>query len=131
MTRLDTAAMNLFLAELGQAVARGAHGIVLMDKAGWHTSGDLVVPKNLASSSCRPTRLNSTRSSGYGCISEIIVSCTAFFRPLTRSSTPAVTLGTGCWAKPDASDLCVPIPGSNGSAINQVGISALFQSIKL
>lgn len=48
MTRLDTAAMNLFLAELGQAVAPGAHGIVLMDKAGWHTSGDLVVPQNLS-----------------------------------------------------------------------------------
>ena len=48
MTRLDTPAMNLFLAELGQAVAPGAHGIVLMDKAGWHTSGDLVVPENLS-----------------------------------------------------------------------------------
>ena len=36
MTRLDTPAMNLFLAELGQAVAPGAHGLVLMDKAGWH-----------------------------------------------------------------------------------------------
>jgi DDE superfamily endonuclease len=48
MTRLDTAATNLFLAELGQAVAPGAHGIVPMDKAGWHTSGDLVVPENLS-----------------------------------------------------------------------------------
>ena len=48
MTRLDTAAMNLFLAELAQAVAPGAHGIVLMDKAGWHTAGDLVVPENLS-----------------------------------------------------------------------------------
>jgi hypothetical protein len=48
MTRLDTAAMNLFLAELGQAVAPGAHGIVLMDKAGRHTAGDLIVPKNLS-----------------------------------------------------------------------------------
>ena len=47
-TRLDTATMNLFLAELGQAVAPAAHGIVLMDKAGWHTSGDLVVPENLS-----------------------------------------------------------------------------------
>ena len=34
MTQLDTAAMNLFLARLGQAVAPGAHGIALMDKAG-------------------------------------------------------------------------------------------------
>ena len=40
--------MNLFLAELAQAVAPGAHGIVLMDKAGWHTAGDLVVPENLS-----------------------------------------------------------------------------------
>jgi len=48
MTRLDTAAMNLFLAELGQAVAPGARGIVLMDKAGWCTAGDLVVPENLS-----------------------------------------------------------------------------------
>src|ERR1700730_10782635 len=32
----------------GQAVAPDAHGIVLMDKAGWHTSGDLVVPENLS-----------------------------------------------------------------------------------
>jgi hypothetical protein len=28
--------MNLLLAELGQAVAPGARGIVLVDKAGWH-----------------------------------------------------------------------------------------------
>ena len=33
LTRLDTAAMNLFLAELSQAVPLGVHGVVLMDKA--------------------------------------------------------------------------------------------------
>src|SRR5215831_11663087 len=48
MTPLNTAAMNLFLAELSQAVASGAHGIVLMDKAGWHTAGELRVPENLS-----------------------------------------------------------------------------------
>jgi hypothetical protein len=32
--------------------------------------------------------------------------------------------GIGCSAKPDAFDPCVPIPGSNKSAINQVGIIA-------
>ena len=47
MTRLDTAAMNLFLVELSQAVAPRAHGIVLMDKAGWHTASELRVPENL------------------------------------------------------------------------------------
>ena len=48
MTRLDTEAMSLFLAELSQAVAPGAHAVVLMDKAGWHIAGDLVVPANLS-----------------------------------------------------------------------------------
>ena len=48
LTRLDTAAMNLFLTELSQAVTPGAHAVVLMDKAGWHTAGDLVVPENLS-----------------------------------------------------------------------------------
>ena len=47
MTRLDTAAMNLFLAEPAQAVAPGAHAVVLMDKAGWHIADDLVVPDNI------------------------------------------------------------------------------------
>src|SRR5262249_55199728 len=73
-------------------------------------------------SSCRPTRRNSTRSSGYGYISETIAYRTAFSRPLARSSTPVVTLGIGCSAKPDAFDPCVPILGSNMSAINQHGI---------
>lgn len=48
LTRFDTEAMNLFLAELSQAVAPGAHAVVLTDKAGWHTAGDLVVPENLS-----------------------------------------------------------------------------------
>jgi transposase len=47
VTRLDTEAMSLFLAELAQAVAPGAHAVVLMDKAGWHIAGDLVVPANI------------------------------------------------------------------------------------
>jgi putative transposase len=47
MTHLDTEAMNLFLAELAQAVAPGTHAVVLMDKAGWHIAGDLVVPANI------------------------------------------------------------------------------------
>jgi transposase len=48
MTRIDTAAMNLFLVELSQAVAPGAHGIVLMDTAGRHTASELRVPENLS-----------------------------------------------------------------------------------
>jgi hypothetical protein len=47
MPRCDTQAMSLHLAEVSQAVAPGAHGVMLMDRAGWHRAKDLVVPDNL------------------------------------------------------------------------------------
>ena len=43
----NTAAMNLHLTEISQAVAPGAHAVLLMDQAGWHTSTKLVVPDNI------------------------------------------------------------------------------------
>ena len=43
----DTAATGLHLAEIGRAVAPGAHAVVVLDRAGWHGAGDLVVPGNL------------------------------------------------------------------------------------
>ena len=122
MTRLDTPAMNLFLAELGQAVAPDAQGIVLMDKAGWHTAGDLVVPDNLSLVFLPPysPELNPIERLWLHLRDNRLSHC--FSRPLARSSTPVVTLGIGCSAKPDAFDPCVPILGSNRSAINQAGI---------
>ena len=39
--------MQLHLDEIGRTVARGAHAVRLLDRAGWHTTGHLVVPKNL------------------------------------------------------------------------------------
>jgi transposase len=39
--------MSLHLAEVSQAVAPGAHGVMLMDRAGWHRAKDLIVPDNL------------------------------------------------------------------------------------
>ena len=39
--------MSLHLAEISQAVAPGAHAVVLLDQAGWHQSRRLVVPANI------------------------------------------------------------------------------------
>lgn len=39
--------MTLHLAEIAQAVAPGAHAVLLLDQAGWHLSQDLVVPENI------------------------------------------------------------------------------------
>ena len=47
LPRCTTEAMNLELAEISQAVAPGAHAIILLDRAGWHLSKRLTVPANL------------------------------------------------------------------------------------
>ena len=43
----DAAATGLHLAEIGRHVTPGAHGVVVLDGAGWHAAGDLAVPGNL------------------------------------------------------------------------------------
>lgn len=47
LPKADTAAMQMHLDEISLAVASGSHGVVLMDRAGWHTTKKLAVPENL------------------------------------------------------------------------------------
>jgi len=47
LPRADTAMMQLHLDEISCTVAAGAHAVVLMDRAGWHGTDNLTVPKNL------------------------------------------------------------------------------------
>jgi hypothetical protein len=41
LPQVNTEAMQLHLQEIARTVAPGAHAVVLMDRAGWHLSGDL------------------------------------------------------------------------------------------
>ena len=47
LPEVSTGAMTLFLAELARVVPAGTHAVLVLDRAGWHVSGDLVVPANL------------------------------------------------------------------------------------
>jgi transposase len=47
LPRCTSEAMTLHLAEISQAVAPGAHALVLLDQAGWHLSKRLVIPDNV------------------------------------------------------------------------------------
>jgi hypothetical protein len=47
MPYADTQAMQLHLNEISRTVATRAHGVLLLDRAGWHTTGSLDVPKNM------------------------------------------------------------------------------------
>jgi hypothetical protein len=48
MPRADTEAMQKHLDEIAREVAEGAHGLVILDQAGWHTTGKLNIPGNLS-----------------------------------------------------------------------------------
>ena len=43
----DTEAMQEHLLEISGAVAPGAHAVLILDRAGWHLAGALVVPGNI------------------------------------------------------------------------------------
>ena len=47
MPSADPEAMQLHLEEISRAVAKGAHAVLRLDRAGWHTTANLLVPKNL------------------------------------------------------------------------------------
>ena len=47
LPEVSTAAMQAMLDELATAVTPGAHAVVILDRAGWHTAKDLTIPTNL------------------------------------------------------------------------------------
>jgi hypothetical protein len=47
LPRCDTLAMQWQLDEIASQVAPGAHAVLMMDQAGWHTTDKLVVPANI------------------------------------------------------------------------------------
>lgn len=47
MPYADTHAMNLHLAEISTQVDPGAHAVILVDQAGWHTTPKLKIPDNI------------------------------------------------------------------------------------
>src|ERR1019366_5237725 len=55
---VDTFAMQLHLDEISRHVAKGAHAVLLLDRAGWHTTAKLCMPKNITRSSSRRARRN-------------------------------------------------------------------------
>lgn len=44
----NTEAMNLHLIEISKTVQPGAHAVIIIDNAGWHTGYDLIVPANIS-----------------------------------------------------------------------------------
>lgn len=47
MPYADTPAMQVHLEEISEAVAPGAHAVLVLDQAGWHMSAKLQIPDNI------------------------------------------------------------------------------------
>ena len=47
LPKANTGAMQMHLEEISRTVAAKAHAVVLMDRAGWHNTDKLKLPKNL------------------------------------------------------------------------------------
>lgn len=47
LPHVDTEAMQLHLDEISRNVVKGAHAVLLLDRARWHTTGKLDVPTNI------------------------------------------------------------------------------------
>jgi hypothetical protein len=48
LPRADAGAMQLHLDHISRCVAGGAHAVITLDKAGWHTTRKLHVPSNIS-----------------------------------------------------------------------------------
>ena len=48
MPTVNVEAMNIHLAEISQRVSEGAHAVLVLDGAGWHTSPKLQLPANVS-----------------------------------------------------------------------------------
>ena len=94
LPRCNTAAMNLQLAEIAQAIAPRAQAVLLVDQAGWHLSHRLVIPPNITLVPLPPKCPEPNPVENIGSSCETTGCRTASSRPTRTFSTTAAMLGT-------------------------------------
>jgi len=69
LPKADTEAMQLHIEEISRRVASGAQAVLLMDRAGWHTTSQLDMPDNITPIflPSRSPELNPQETSGSTC----------------------------------------------------------------
>ena len=114
MPRCDSEAMTLHLAEISQAVAEGAHALVVLDGAGWHQAGGrLRVPGNISllhlppySPELNPVenvwgylRANKLSNSVFDTYDTIVDRCCDAWNWLTADPDRVQTVAAATWTK--------------------------------
>ena len=106
--------MTLHLAEISKAVAPGAHGVVILDGAGWHTPGGrLEVPANISTLVLPPyspelnpqeniwqfLRQNYLSNRVFDTYTAIVDACCAAWNALVEQPERITTIASREWAK--------------------------------
>lgn len=94
LPRCDSEAMSLHLAEISRSVDPGAHAVLMLDGAGWHSAHDVIVPANLSLLPLPPYAPGSTRWRTSGNFCATTASATGSSAPTTTSSIAAARPGT-------------------------------------
>jgi transposase len=112
MPYADTHAMQIHLDEISRRVAEGAHAVLLLDQAGWHTTKKLRTPANITmlplppkSPELNPTEniwqyLRQTWLSNrvFGDYNEICDACCVAWNKLIAEGGRIASIGTRDWA---------------------------------
>ncbi len=112
MPYCDTQAMTLHLEEISRLVATQAHAVVLLDQAGWHTTGKLKLPKNITLMALPPKspelnpqenvwqfmRQNWLSNRVFKNYEDIVAPCSQAWNRLTDQPWTIMSLGLRDWA---------------------------------
>lgn len=114
LPRCTTAAMQAHLLEISQAVAPGAHAILILDKAGWHTTAKLQLPVNITllplpprCPELNPTeniwqymRQNWLSNRVFDSYDDILDTCCEAWNKLVALPETITSIGLRAWANP-------------------------------
>jgi transposase len=105
--------MNAHLAEIADAVAPGAHAVLVLDGAGWHGARELVIPGNISLLHLPPyapelnpvknvwacLRANKLAITVFGTYEEIVDACCKAWNFLTNDPKAIASITSREWAK--------------------------------
>ena len=108
----NSVTMSMELAEISQTVSAGAHAVLLLDQAGWHTSDKLVVPANISllplppkSPELNPTeniwqylRDNWLSNRVFASVADIVDHCCYAWNKLINQPWTIMSIGLRDWA---------------------------------
>jgi transposase len=113
MPYANTEAMNKHLEEIAKAVSPDAHAVLVLDGAGWHGSGELVIPENITLLTLPPyspelnpvetvwdhLRQNKLANRIYETYEDIVEACCAAWNDFITMPDRVASITKRSWAK--------------------------------